>query len=179
MSQVLSEYRVASLRWNAVRRHFRGLGLVLGLMVGPAWAEERSYAELGLSGGLLVTQNEDWGGATLGLSLLGPIARHWSFGGELMALHQDYPADRFLGFRFGVLVRRAFSTRSTRPYALAVFFFEAPGETTVGGGLGLGYLTELGSDRFLLDLQVRGMSRFSLLFPRLTLSATLGVAVVL
>jgi len=42
----------------------------------------------------------------------------------------------------------------------------------------VGYLSELGSDHILLDMQVRGMSRFSTLFPQLTLSATLGVAAV-
>jgi hypothetical protein len=42
--------------------------------------------------------------------------------------------------------------------------------------VGVGYLNELGSDRLLLDLQVRGMSRFDVLFPQLTLSATLGMS---
>ena len=40
-------------------------------------------------------------------------------------------------------------------------------------------LTVVEAAWLLLDLQVRGMSRFSTLFPQLTLSATLGVAVVL
>jgi hypothetical protein len=149
---------------------------MLGLLGGTAWADGGTRVELGLAGGLLVTQNEDWAGATAGLYVMGPASRQLSFGGELMALRQDYRADRFLGFRFGVLTRWSFSPRTSRPYALGVLFVESPGSPSVGGGLGLGYLTELGSEQFLLDLQVRGMSRFSVLFPRLTLSATLGVA---
>jgi hypothetical protein len=151
--------------------------MVLGLMAGTAWAQGRIEAEMGVSGGLLVTEHEDWAGATGGLYLMGPVSRYVSMGGELMALYQDYPAERFLGFRLGWLTRWAFTTGSTRPYALAVLFAESPGSPSVGGGLGLGYLSELGSDWLLLDLQVRGMSRFSVFFPRLTLSATLGVAV--
>jgi hypothetical protein len=154
------------------------LGLLLGLMGGTAWAETRSYVEMGFYGGLLVTQNEDWAGATGGLYGMWPVSRHVSVGGELAGLYQDYEAEQFLGFRFGFPLRWTFSTAPARPYALAILFVEAPGEPIVGGGLGLGYLSELGSDRILLDLQIRGMSRFSVLFPQLTLSATLGVAAV-
>jgi hypothetical protein len=178
MTQALSEYRVASHRSNTLRCYARVLGLLLGLLAAPAWAESRSYVEMGFYGGLLVTQNDKWEGATAGLYGMWPVSRHVSVGGELVGLSQDYEEERFLGFRFGFPVRWALSTGSTRPYVLGVLFAESPGETTLGGGVGLGCLNELGSDRLLLDLQVRGMSRFSTLFPQLTLSATLGVAVV-
>jgi hypothetical protein len=178
MTQAPSEYRVASLPRIFLRRHARVLGLVLGLMAGTAWAESRSYVEMGFYGGLLVTQNDRWEGATAGLYGMWPLSRHVSIGGELVGLSQDYEEERFLGFRFGFPVRWALSTGPTRPYVLGLLFVESPGETTVGGGVGVGYLSELGSDRLLLDLQVRGMSRFSTLFPQLTVSATLGVAVV-
>jgi hypothetical protein len=178
MIQAFPEYRDVSLRWSSVRRHARVLGLLLGLLAGPAWAESRSYVEMGFYGGLLVTQNEDWAGGTLGLYGMWPVSRHVSFGGELVGLSQDYEEERFLGFRFGFPVRWTLSTGPVRPYVLGVLFVESPGETSVGGGVGVGYLNELGSDRLLLDLQVRGMSRFDVLFPQLTLSATLGLAAV-
>ncbi|HEX8705037.1 MAG TPA: hypothetical protein VF815_39760 [Myxococcaceae bacterium] len=151
---------------------------MLGLVVGPAWSETRSNVEMGFYGGLLVTQNDDWAGATAGLYGMWPLSRHVSLGGELVGLSQDYEKDRFMGVRFGFPLRWTLSTGPTRPYVLGVLFVESPGETALGGGAGLGYLSELGSDRILLDLQVRGMSRFSTLFPQLTLSATLGVAAV-
>ena len=179
MNPSRSECRVTSPRWNSVRRYAGMLGLLLGLVAGPAWAEARSYVEMGVYGGMLVTQNERWEGATVGLYGMGRVSRYVSMGGELVALSQDYEAERFLGFRFGFPVRVALTTGPARPYVLGLLFAESPGETTVGGGVGVGYLSELGSDRLLLDLQVRGMSRFSTLFPQLTLSATLGVAVVL
>jgi hypothetical protein len=172
------EYRVSSFLRNSLRRHARVLGVVLGLMAGTAWAETRSYVEMGFYGGLLVTQRDDWAGATGGLYGMGPVTRHFSVGGELVGLYQDYEAERFLGFRFGFPMRWTLSTGPARPYVLAVLFVESPGETSVGGGVGVGYLSELGSDYLLLDLQVRGMSRFDFLFPQLTLSATLGVAAV-
>jgi len=178
MNPSRSECRVTSLRWNCVRRYAGLLGVMLGLVAGPAWAETRSYVEMGVYGGILVTQNDDWAGGTVGLYGMGPVSRYVSVGGELVGLSQDYEEERFLGFRFGFPVRFALSTGPARPYVLGLLFVESPGETTVGGGVGVGYLSELGSDRLLLDMQVRGMSRFSTLFPQLTLSATLGLAVV-
>jgi len=178
MNPSLCECRVTSLRWNSVRRYAGVLGLMLGLVGGPAWAEVRSYMEMGIYGGMLVTQNDRWEGATVGLYGMGRVSRYVSMGGELVGLSQDYEAERFLGVRFGFPVRVALSTGSARPYVLGVLFAESPGETTLGGGVGVGYLSELGSDHILLDMQVRGMSRFSTLFPQLTLSATLGVAAV-
>jgi hypothetical protein len=134
--------------------------------------------EMGIYGGMLVTQNDRWEGATVGLYGMGRVSRYVSMGGELVGLSQDYEEERFLGVRFGFPVRVTLSTGAARPYVLGVLFAESPGETTLGGGVGVGYLSELGSDQILLDMQVRGMSRFSTLFPQLTLSATLGVAAV-
>src|SRR3712207_3863611 len=107
MTEDFPLYRVASLRWTSVRRHAWLLGLLLGVLAAPAWAETRSYVEMGFYGGLLVTQNDRWEGATAGLYGMWPVSRHVSVGGELVGLSQDYEEERFLGFRFGFPVRWA------------------------------------------------------------------------
>jgi|GEM_PF-4689365 len=170
---------------GGMRLDRRGWVLLISLLAGTAGASQGlnkenldlpSSAELGVFGGAVLSEAQDRFGWTLGFGFMGFLRPRIGLGFEMAFVRRARRVGFESGPRLGVPFRWEFSEGQARPYASAIVFVEGPGTPILGGGLGAGAQLDLPIQGLVLDAQARGTSRLSFANPRLTLTATLGVA---